>query len=120
MPFGLAHSVEELHLLDRRRALLACLPVVALFARLYSQPDHLQDGEGQIPATIARELSQIGFRDVFHYQVIDYQGSLVVDPILASLGYTLFGDHVLAWHGLAGPGQGPAESEILEAAAVAD
>ena len=96
-----APRAKEIHLLDPRRGLLACLPVVALFARLYAQPDHLQDGEGRIPATIARELSQVGFRDVFHYQVIDYQGSLVIDPILASLGYTLFGDHVLAWHGLA-------------------
>ncbi len=33
-----------------------------------------------------------------HYQVIPYQGSLILDPIVSGVGYLLAGDGLLAWH----------------------
>ena len=88
-------------LFSLRRALISLVPAGALLLRLMAQPEHLDDSEGQIPATIARELWLAGPWDVFHYQLIAYQGSLVMDPLLALPGHLFLGDHLLAWHGLA-------------------
>lgn len=79
-------------------ALLVALPVVAALLRLAGHPGAFQDGEASIPATIGRELHLCGPHLVFHYQVIAYQGSLVLDSLLSAAGYAAFGDHLLAWH----------------------
>lgn len=78
--------------------LLVLLPVAAGLARLAGHPGAFFDGEASIPATIGRELHLCGADLVFHYQLIPYQGSLVLDSLLSSVGYGLFGDHLLAWH----------------------
>ena len=78
--------------------LLPFVPIVALGARLFGHASHFQDGEGQIPPTIGREIALVGWQDVFQYQLIPYQGSLLVDSSLSAVGYGVFGDHLLAWH----------------------
>ena len=78
--------------------LLVLLPVVACLARLVGHPGAFFDGEASIPATIGRELHLCGADLVFHYQLVAYQGSLVLDSLLSSVGYAVFGDHLLAWH----------------------
>jgi hypothetical protein len=79
-------------------ALLVCAPVLTALARLRGHPNFFFDGEASIPATIGRELHLCGADLVFHYQVVAYQGSLVMDSLLSSVGYAVFGDHPLAWH----------------------
>jgi len=78
--------------------LLVFLPVLTGLLRLVGHPGAFFDGEASIPATIGRELHLCGADLVFHYQVVAYQGSLVLDSLLSSAGYALFGDHLLAWH----------------------
>lgn len=59
---------------------------------------HFFDGEGAIPATVARELYFNGLTEVIHYQVVPYQGSLILDSVLGALGYLFLGDGLLSWH----------------------
>ncbi|MCP4868880.1 MAG: hypothetical protein GY898_09185 [Proteobacteria bacterium] len=79
---------------------MACVVALAALRRLSAHPSFYFDGEASIPATIGRELWLHGADLVFHYNLIPYQGSLVVDPVLSSLAYRAIGDHALAWYAI--------------------
>jgi len=76
---------------------LAAVAIVASLARGLAHPAYFVDGEALIGPTVGRELLHGHFFDLFHYQIIVYQGSLLVDALLAMVGFALFGDHLLAW-----------------------
>jgi len=76
---------------------LAALAVVAALARGFAHPAYFVDGEALIGPTVGRELLHGHLADLFHYQIIVYQGSLLVDALLAMVGFAVFGDHLLAW-----------------------
>ncbi|MBJ95592.1 MAG: hypothetical protein CMP23_14105 [Rickettsiales bacterium] len=85
---------------DNRWLFLLAAPLLALLARLFAHPAYFIDGEALITPTIGRELRHGHLLDLFHYQLIVYQGSLLLDGLLTSLGFLLFGDHLLAWQWL--------------------
>ncbi|HCP45986.1 MAG TPA: hypothetical protein DIU15_08100 [Deltaproteobacteria bacterium] len=76
---------------------LACVAVLAALARGLAHPTYFVDGEALIGPTVGRELFHGHLLDLFHYQIIVYQGSLLVDALLAVVGFAVFGDHLLAW-----------------------
>ena len=80
--------------------LLLGLPLAACLVRLLSHPAYFIDGEALITPTIGRELRHGHLLDAIHYQLIVYQGSLLVDGLLTGLGFLLFGDHLRAWQWL--------------------
>ena len=47
--------------------------------------------------TVGRELFHRHVGDLFYYQIIVYQGSLLVDALLDMVGFAVFGDHLFAW-----------------------
>lgn len=84
------------------RAALWCavvaLPLAALATRFACHQGSYFDGEGQIPPTIARILQLCTVRDIFMYQMVPNQGSLVLDPLLAQPSYAVLGPKLIAWH----------------------
>jgi len=80
--------------------LLLFLPLLACLARLLSHPAYFIDGEALMTPTIGRELLHGHLLDAIHYQLIVYQGALLVDGLLTALGFAVFGDHLFAWQWL--------------------
>jgi len=80
--------------------LVLLLPALACLARLISHPGYFIDGEALITPTIGRELRHGHLFEAIHYQLIVYQGSLLVDGLLTALGFAMFGDHLFAWQWL--------------------
>jgi hypothetical protein len=79
-------------------ALLTLLPALAAALRVFGHPRSFFDREAAMTATIGRELGLHGLDLAFHYQVVPYQGALVLDACLAALGHRVLGDHLMAWH----------------------
>jgi hypothetical protein len=77
-----------------------CLPALFCLGRLVAHPAYFIDGEALITPTIGRELLHGHLLDAIHYQLIVYQGSLLVDGVLTALGFAVFGDHLFAWQWL--------------------
>ena len=80
--------------------LLLGLPLLACLGRLLSHPTYFIDGEALITPTIGRELLHGHLFDAIHYQLIVYQGSLLVDGLLTAVGFAVFSDHLFAWQWL--------------------
>ena len=71
--------------------------LTAILGRARAHPSHVLDLEGTFVAIAGRQLSQGHVRDFLGYQIDWYRGEPVIDGLLAALGFSLFGDHLMAW-----------------------
>ncbi len=77
---------------------LLLVAIGPLVLRLVGHTSYLHDPESLMLPTVGRELSHGHWGDLVLYRYNAYQGGVVIDGLLAAIGFKVFGDHVLAWH----------------------